>query len=153
MKAEIDLRSAAVVALALAALAWGACSVMDGLTYHPPAAPLAPPPAKWQAASYEEAIELAEAQTRPVLAVFSAAWCGPCRQLEKTLADPAVARELRQAYVFVKIDGDQRPDLVRRYGVQAYPTYVLLERGVRTGHKRGTGYKAPGEFLTWLGRP
>ena len=59
---------------------------------------------------------------RPLLVVFSAAWCGPCQLLGRQLADALPA--LRAAGVqfdAVKVDADAEPDLCARAGVRALP--------------------------------
>ena len=57
------------------------------------------------------------------LLVFSASWCGPCKQMA-----PAVD-ELAQEYpgqVF-KYDADVEVELRTRYKVQAVPTLVIVD--------------------------
>ncbi len=51
------------------------------------------PALEWQ--SLPEALAEAAASQRPALVYVHAAWCAPCRQLEReTFADPAVAERL-----------------------------------------------------------
>jgi thiol:disulfide interchange protein len=83
------------------------------------------------------AASLAAGTHRKVLYDFSAAWCGPCREMEKKVfADPAMAAQINRAFVAVKVidrkqeDGVNAPDvalLQRRYGIEAFPTLVIAE--------------------------
>lgn len=68
--------------------------------------------------------------SREILA-FTASWCGPCQR------DKPYVRQLQQQGIKITlIDIDQRPGLMRQYGVTYLPTYIVLVDGVesqRTG--------------------
>jgi thiol-disulfide isomerase/thioredoxin len=77
--------------------------------------------------SYEEALAAAKREGKPIFADFSTTWCHNCKQLEReTLSDPNIGARLDN-FIKVHIDGDQRPDIVQRFGVDAYPTLVTLD--------------------------
>lgn len=61
-------------------------------------------------------------ERRQILA-FQAKWCGACQADKTELAtlDPEIE--------IVRIDADQRPDLVQQYGVTELPTYIVLKNG------------------------
>jgi thiol:disulfide interchange protein DsbD len=104
------------------------------------AAPVASPIA-WVPFS-DQALSAARAERRPVLIDFEAAWCLPCREMERTtLRDPAVVR-LASSFVALKADVTAEDDaataLLDRFHVPGVPTYVLLgpdgdERGRLVG--------------------
>ena len=58
------------------------------------------------------------------LLVFSAKWCGPCRQMAPVVADLA-----RKNHPVTKIDVDRNPALVRKYGVRGIPAFVAVVNG------------------------
>lgn len=75
-----------------------------------------------------------------VVVEFGAKWCSPCKQLEPILRD--LAMQLPQL-TFLKVDGDDRPDLTTRYGVMTgYPVVVMLRRGQEVGRFLGTKPRA-----------
>jgi thiol-disulfide isomerase/thioredoxin len=80
-----------------------------------------------------------------VLLNFSAAWCGPCRQMAPLLAEIAAA-----GWVVRPVDVDREHDLVRRFGVTAVPCYVLVVKGHEAG--RINGATTRGELERLLGR-
>ena len=102
-----------------------------------PALGQAPPVPEWQ--SLPEALAEAAASKRPALVYVRAAWCAPCRQLEReTFADPAVAARLsrfaRAKLVFDDYDrthrlGDYRLSeaaWAAHLGAEATPALILL---------------------------
>ncbi|GAB4504035.1 MAG: thioredoxin [Anaerolineales bacterium] len=79
----------------------------------------------------------------PVLVDFSAVWCGPCKMLDPIIERMAV--EWEGKVKVVKIDADQNPNLLTRYGVLGIPTLLLFKDGVLA--ERVTGYQ-PKDKLT-----
>lgn len=73
----------------------------------------------------------------PVLLEFTAVWCGPCKMLEPVLKE--IAAEYTGRLKVVKVDADQNPDLVTRFGVMGIPTVMLFKNG--ESHLRITGYQ------------
>ncbi len=63
-----------------------------------------------------EAFERARATARPILLDIGASWCHWCHVMDEgTYADPAVGHLLREAFVPVKVDRDEHPEVDRRY--------------------------------------
>lgn len=91
--------------------------------------------------NFEQAVQVARQQGRPIFVDFSTSWCSVCKQMDRTtLADPAVLSRLEH-FVKVKVDGDAFPQLCQAYGVQAYPTFVHLDPNGRVLTKREGGMR------------
>ncbi|HEV2292383.1 MAG TPA: thioredoxin family protein [Tepidisphaeraceae bacterium] len=92
-----------------------------------------------------------EAQTsgRPVLAYFTADWCGPCHSMKSTTwADAGVEEALRR-YVPVRIDVDLNSAAAMEYNAQVIPKFAVLDAAGNVV-KSAEGYMDPQQFLAWL---
>ena len=76
---------------------------------------------------------------RALLIDFETVWCGPCKIMDEWVwtADDVV--EASRSLIAVKVDGDDHLDLKERFGVEGFPTTILLDPdGEELG--RGPGY-------------
>jgi thiol-disulfide isomerase/thioredoxin len=62
----------------------------------------------------------------PVLLDFHTEWCSPCRAMR-----PAIAKLIDAGYPVRSVDGDREKDLVRKYGVDAFPTFIVVDEDGR----------------------
>ncbi|MFI6943300.1 thioredoxin [Streptomyces sp. NPDC050418] len=63
----------------------------------------------------------------PVLVEYTAAWCGPCRQLAPVLSE--IAREEGERLKVVQLDVDANPGTTTAYGVLSMPTLMVFKDG------------------------
>lgn len=75
------------------------------------------------------------ASDMPVLAYFSAPWCGPCKMTQPIVEEVSAAYQ--DKVKFVKINVDDASDIAARYMVMSIPTIIVFKDGdpalTRTG--------------------
>jgi thioredoxin 1 len=64
---------------------------------------------------------------KPVLVDFWAEWCPPCRMIAPILDQ--IEAEFGDRLTVAKINGDEHPEIVTRYGVMGFPTLQLFRDG------------------------
>ncbi len=125
MKREKKLKSAVAMAFFL----FGLCSAAPGQLI-----PATPPPVidevtdevRWNAWS-DDVFKNAGIDGKPVLLSIEARWQYESQTLRLDLyQDKAFAARVNTAFVPVRVDADQRPDLVRRYAPEGVPAVLLL---------------------------
>ena len=64
---------------------------------------------------------------KPVIVEFGAEWCGNCQIMKPILSD--LSTIYRDQIKIVKLDIEQNKHLVKRYRIQAKPTFLFLKNG------------------------
>ena len=84
---------------------------------------------------------------KPVLVDFWAPWCMPCRVVAPALEQ--IASERKEEITVAKLNIDENPLIVQRYGIQSVPTLVVFNDGEAI---EGTIGAVPYEPLNeWVG--
>ena len=76
-----------------------------------------------------KALESANSEGKMVLVDCYTSWCGPCKIMaSKILPLKEVGDFLNERFVCVKYDMEKEegPEIAKKYGVEAYPTFLLL---------------------------
>lgn len=95
--------------------------------------------------SLKEGLELAKATNKPLFIDCYTTWCGPCKVMKKyTFADPVLGSFMNQNFICVSMDmeEDEGVATAKRYGVQAYPTLLFLDKYGRVVNHQVGGISA-----------
>ncbi len=64
---------------------------------------------------------------QPVVVDFWAEWCGPCHAIAPSVAK--LADEYAGRILVGKVDADEFPDILSRYGIMGIPTLIFFKGG------------------------
>lgn len=76
--------------------------------------------------NHDAGLAAARKENRPAVLVLYADWCGWCKRLfSESLEDPRV-KNLRDRFVWMKVNSDKEKELKTRYGQEGFPMVVIL---------------------------
>ncbi|MBL8912273.1 MAG: thioredoxin family protein [Archangium sp.] len=80
---------------------------------------------------------------------FTATWCAPCAQMDKTTwKDAEVHAWVAEHAIAIQIDVDQHESLSEEWNVQSIPTVMLRKDAAELD--RASGMRSAKQILTWL---
>jgi len=82
----------------------------------------------------------------PVVVDFWAEWCGPCRMISPALEE--IAKEMEGKVAIAKLNVDENPNIMMRYGVRSIPTLIMFKNGEPTSMQVGAVPK--GRLTDWI---
>ena len=91
--------------------------------------------AHWSDADFQENIDKAKAEGKPVFVDFYAEWCGPC-QMAAPIVDKLAGVYEGKAHI-VKVNVDENGQTAANYGVMSIPTVVMIKDGEVANQKVG----------------
>ncbi len=99
--------------------------------------------------SYPEALSKSAELGKPILAFFTADWCGACKTMKaNTLTDSAVMESMKN-YIVVFVNTDAEKNVARKFGIQSLPTFVVMDSNEQVS-KTGIGAMNANAFVNWL---
>ncbi|GIV34220.1 MAG: hypothetical protein KatS3mg031_1755 [Chitinophagales bacterium] len=99
--------------------------------------------------SWEEALQKAAAEGKPVFLDIYASWCGTCKKLKRvTFANEEAARFFNAHFINVELDGEKGEGkmLAERFGVRSYPSLFVISKDGSVV-KYSAGYLSPSELI------
>ena len=80
---------------------------------------------------------------QPVLVDFTAGWCQPCKMVDPIVKQ--LAQDWEGKVKVVKLDADENPNIMMKYGVLGIPTLMLFRGG--QVQERITGYQSKDKLV------
>ena len=83
----------------------------------------------FQKLTLDEACTKAKAEKKLVFVDLYTSWCAPCKMMaDKVFPDVKLGAFMNERFVCVKYDMEEGegPEIAKRYKVDAYPTFLLL---------------------------
>lgn len=103
-------------------------------------------PAGWFQ-DWDQAAAEAKKTGKPMLAVFSAEWCGPCKMMERDVYPKEHVKAALEKWVPVHIDEAADPKTTQKFNIDAFPTFVLLDSDAKE-FERFKGARPAEGFVT-----
>lgn len=99
--------------------------------------------------TYEEGLQAAKIEKKLLFVDFYTTWCGPCKMMMKNVFPTTEAGDYFNAYfVCLKLDAEaEGKDLAAKLGVNAYPTFFVLDANGNVVFKKVGGDASPSSFI------
>ncbi len=107
------------------------------------------PGIRFEHSTFTEALEKASQAGKKIFMDCYTSWCAPCQMMNRTVfTDPEVGEFFNVHFINVKFDMEKGEgvQLSKRYGMQVFPTYLLLDAEGNELHRVVGGHDAK-EFI------
>ena len=105
---------------------------------------------EFQKLSFDEALAAAKVENKLVFVDCYTTWCGPCKLMaERILPLPEVGDYLNARFVCLQIDMEkgEGPELAKEYGVDAFPTFLVVNPDGTLKNRVVGASQSPREFV------
>jgi thioredoxin-related protein len=90
---------------------------------------------------YKSALAEAKKSGKPIIVVFSAAWCGPCQQMKKSTYPSSEVTPMHDKFVWAYLDTDEKDnaEVAKQFKVSGIPHIEFLDKeGKSLGNQVGS---------------
>ena len=101
--------------------------------------------------SWDEALEKAKAEQKPIFVDAYASWCGPCKRMAaQVFPQEEVGEFFNAKFINVKMDMEkgEGPEFAKKFPVRAYPTLLFITPQEEKYHEHVGGLDAEGLLKT-----
>lgn len=106
-------------------------------------------PAIFADQSFDQAVAQSKEQKKLLVVKFTADWCPPCKQMDKTTwVDKSLVEWVGANGAAIAVDVDKEPKVAEANQIEAMPTMVLFKDGVE--FDRVVGFRSAPQMLTWM---
>ena len=89
---------------------------------------------------FKKAREASIESDKPIVAMFSASWCGPCKKMIATVYPTDEAMNALESFVPVYIDSEKQRELAAKNNINSFPTFICFDiDGVAVERHSGGG--------------
>lgn len=101
--------------------------------------------------SSTSAISAAKKSGKPIIMVFSAAWCPPCQMMKKEVYPSAEVKAFHDKFIWAYLDVDdpQNEEIATKFSVQGIPHIEFLDSSGKEIDKQ-IGANSPEDFAKTL---
>ena len=81
--------------------------------------------------SFQQALNEAKKQHKPLFVDFYAQWCGPCKRMAKTIfTQDSIGKYFNEKFISIQIDAEKPENvaIAKQYKIEAFPTLEGQER-------------------------
>ena len=99
--------------------------------------------------TWDEALQLAKKEGKPIFLDISASWCGPCKKLKaNTFPNEEVGAFYNANFINVAVDGEKGEGikLASKYKIKGYPSLIFIDSKGQV-IAQTAGYRNPKQFI------
>jgi thioredoxin-related protein len=98
-----------------------------------------------------DALSKAKKEDKPVIAIFSAVWCGPCQTMKKNVYPSSQVKPYHSKFVWAYIDADEKGNAadMSKFNVTGIPHLEILDKDGKSIGKQ-IGSSSPADFVKTL---